>query len=78
MYDRDYYEANRERINRQHRENYAKHRDARNAKRRVQYHERRCDILLKQKHDRAPCPLCHLTFRRIYLPIHTSRRHPAE
>ena len=29
MYDRDYYEANRERINQQHRENYVKHRDTR-------------------------------------------------
>ena len=32
MYDRDYYQANREHINQQHRENYAKHRDEHNAK----------------------------------------------
>ena len=48
MYDRDYYQANREHINQQHQKNYAKHRDEYNAKRRAQYHERRCDILLKQ------------------------------
>ena len=70
MYDRDYYQANREHINQQHRENYAKHRDEHNAKRRAQYHEKRCDILLKQKQDRAPCPLCNLTFRRVYIPTH--------
>ena len=78
MYDRDYYQANREHINQQHRENYAKHRDEYNAKRRAQYHERRCDILLKQKQDRAPCPLCNLTFRRVYIPIHVSRRHSVQ
>ena len=78
MYDRDYYQANREHINQQHQKNYAKHRDAYNAKRRAQYHERRCDILLKQKQDRAPCPLCNLTFRRVYIPIHVSRRHSVQ
>ena len=78
MYDRDYYQANREHINQQHQKNYAKHRDEYNAKRRAQYHERRCDILLKQKQDRAPCPLCNLTFRRVYIPIHVSRRHPVQ
>lgn len=77
MYDRAYYEANREHINRQHRENYATNREARNARRRMLYQERRSDILLKQKHDRAPCPLCNLTFRRAYIPIHVSRRHSA-
>ena len=72
------YQANREHINQQHQKNYAKHRDEYNAKRRAQYHERRCDILLKQKQDRAPCPLCNLTFRRVYIPIHVSRRHPVQ
>ena len=42
------------------------------------YHEKRCDILLKKKQDRAPCPLCNLTFRRVYIPIHVSRRHPVQ
>ena len=78
MYDRDYYQANREHINQQHQKNYAKHRDEHNAKRRAQYHEKRCDILLKQKQDRAPCPLCNLTFRRVYIPIHVSRRHSVQ
>ena len=30
MYDRAYHEANRERINQKHRENYLKHREERN------------------------------------------------
>ena len=48
------------------------------ATRRAQYQEQRCDILLKQKHDRAPCPLCNLTFRRVYIPRHMARRHPMQ
>ena len=78
MYDRVYYEAHREHINQQHRDNYAKHRERRNATRQAQYQEQRCDILLKQKHDRAPCPLCNLTFRRVYIPRHMARRHPVQ
>ena len=61
MYDRAYHEANRERINQKHRENYLKHREERNARRRAEYQLQRERILQKQKEDRAPCPLCHLT-----------------
>ena len=32
-------------------------------------------ILQKQKEDRAPCPLCHLTFRRTYVRQHIALRH---
>ena len=58
MYDRAYHEANRERINQKHRENYLKHREERNARRRAEYQLQRERILQKQKEDRAPCPLC--------------------
>ena len=75
MYDRAYHEANRERINQRHRDNYVKHRDVRNAKRRAEYQLQREQILQKQKEDRAPCPLCHLMFRRVYVPRHISLRH---
>ena len=56
MYDRAYHEANRERINQKHRENYLKHREERNARRRAEYQLQRERILQKQKEDRAPCP----------------------
>ena len=75
MYDRAYHEANRERINQKHRENYLKHREERNARRRAEYQLQRETILQKQKEDRAPCPLCHLTFRRTYVLQHIALRH---
>ena len=75
MYDRAYHEANREKINQKHRENYLKHRVERNAQRRAYYQLQRENILQKQKEDRAPCPLCQLTFRRVYVPQHIARRH---
>jgi hypothetical protein len=75
MYDRAYHEANRERINQKHRENYRKHREERNARRRAEYQLRREKTLQKQKEDRAPCPLCHLTFRRAYVRQHIALRH---
>ena len=78
MYDREYYEANRERINARHRENYAKHRDVWNAKRRSGYLRKRECLLKKQREDRAPCPLCHLTFRRSYVPRHILLRHKVD
>ena len=63
MYDRAYHEANRERINQKHRENYLKHREERNARRRAEYQLQRERILQKQKEDRAPCPLAPGTVR---------------
>ena len=75
MYDREYYEVNRERINARHRENYAKHRDVWNAKRRSGYLRKREGLLKKQREDRAPCPLCHLTCRRSYVTRHVLLRH---
>ena len=75
MYDRVYHEANRERINQKHRESYLKHREERNARRRAEYQLQRERILQKQKEDRAPCPLCHLTFRRAYVRQHIALRH---
>ena len=75
MYDREYHEANRERINQRHRENYMKHQESRNARRHEDYQCKREEILKKQKEDRAQCPLCHLTFRRVYVPRHMMLRH---
>ena len=75
MYDRRYYETHRERINQKQREQHTLHREARNERRRTQYQQQRSNILLKQQQDRAPCPLCQLTFRRLYIPTHISRRH---
>ena len=75
MYDRAYYEANRERINQNNRECHARHRELRNAKRRAGYAMRREVILEKQKADRMPCPFCRLTFRRVYVPKHVQLRH---
>ena len=75
MYDRAYHEANRERINQKHRDNYLKHREERNARRRAEYQIQREKILQKQKKDRAPCPLCNLTFRRAYVRQHIALRH---
>ena len=78
MYDRAYHQTNRERVNRQHREHYMKHREELNARRRAEYQHQRETILKKQKEDRAPCPLCHLTFRRTYVRRHIALRHPPE
>ncbi len=75
MYNRGYYEANRDRINQRHRDNYTKHRERRNARRREEYQHNRESILQRQKTDRVTCPLCHLTFRRLYVPRHVALRH---
>ena len=55
MYDRAYHEANRERINQKHRENYLKHREERNARRRAEYQLQRETILQKQKLRHVHC-----------------------
>ena len=42
------------------RQSYLKHRDA---------------TLRRLRDDRARCPLCHMDYRRLYLPQHMARRH---
>ena len=44
-----------------------------NEKRREKYASSREKILKKQKEDREMCPICNLSFRRLYLPKHMQR-----
>jgi len=75
VYDADYYESNKPHIRRQYRRYYASNAPRLNAGRRTRYAEAREVRLAKARHDRAPCPLCGLTFRRLYIPKHIELRH---
>ena len=75
MYNKDWYEANRDRINEKRRIQYAEDSNGINEKRRREYIAQREQILQRQREDRKECPLCHLTFRRSYLGRHVATRH---
>ena len=68
-YTREYVEANREKINLKRRQRYN------TDYRKVEYQEKREEILRKGKEDRANCPLCGLDFRRLYIKKHIITRH---
>ena len=68
-YTKKYMDENRDSINLRRREAYAP-RD-----RKMEYQKNRVCILEKQKKDRAVCPLCQLSFRRLYIPTHIETRH---
>ncbi len=69
-YTRAYLEKNRELIN-------SKRRDKYNADlRRADYLANREDILAKMRNDRAECPHCGMSYRRLYISEHIARRHP--
>ena len=57
-YDRDYDQANREHINQQHRENYAKHRDEHNAKRRAHSTTRNAVTFYSSRNRTVPPARC--------------------
>ena len=56
-------------INENRRMNYS------SEKRREVYERTRVEVLQKLKEDRAPCPLCGLDFRRLYIRKHLVTRH---
>ena len=68
-YSKEYYEANRETINKKRREKYDRE------DRKAYYDRTRVEMLEKGKADRACCPLCGLDFRRLYIPRHIENRH---
>lgn len=58
---------------------YVKNRDRVLADKRQKYQQNKETISLKRKMDRVVCPLCpNLTFKRVYLPHHLSKRHKLE
>ena len=75
MYNKEWYEANRDRINKKRRIQYAEDSNGINEKRRREYIAQREQILQRQREDRKECPLCHLTFRRCYVQKHINTRH---
>ena len=70
-YSKKYMDENQELINQKRRDAYA----PRNRK--MEYQKNRLCILEAQKKDRAICPLCNLSFRRLYIPKHIETRHKA-
>jgi hypothetical protein len=68
-YTRAYLEKNREIINQKRRDKYN------SDVRKEEYRANREDILAKSKTDRAECPHCGMSFRRLYIPQHIARRH---
>jgi len=71
-YTRAYVEAHRGTINEKRRIKYSTER------RKEEYKNKREEILQRGKEDRAICPLCGLSFRRLYIPKHIVTRHKCE
>jgi uncharacterized C2H2 Zn-finger protein len=64
-----YIEANRETINQKRRNMYD------SESRKADYKLKREEISKKGKEDRINCPLCGLSFRRLYVKRHIENRH---
>ena len=75
-YSRAWYALNRERILAARRQRYDTVKEQANRARRSHYARHNESILKRQRQDRAQCPCCKLSFRRLYLPQHIRRRHP--
>ena len=67
-YDQDYFQKNRDAINKRRRENYN------SENRRDVYTAKKSEILSKLKQDRTKCNLCHFDFRTSYLKKHLLSR----
>ena len=68
-YTKAYLEKNREIINLKRRQKYC------SGSRNVYYRKHRDAILQKSKEDTAMCPICQISYRRLYLSKHLECRH---
>ena len=75
MYNKEWYHANKDRINEKRRLEYARASDAIKEERHEKYMMGRDRVLNRRKHDREECPMCRLTFCRRYLEKHIATRH---
>ena len=51
------------------------HRDLLREKKRQWYYQHRDVVLKRQRGDRKECPLCKISYRRLYLKTHLENRH---
>lgn len=73
--DARYRAAHPERCRAASKASYEKHREEAIAKKRAKYQEHREAILLARKEDKQMCPICQISYGRLYLDKHLKNRH---
>ena len=77
-YKREWRKQNASRVNAQRRARHAEIKSQVNAARRHRYAQNAEAVLAKMKADRAECPICGRSCRRLYISRHIATRHTGE
>ena len=75
QYDRTYRERHPEKVREQRLACYLKYHQENLEKKRIRYAANKEKISAQNKADVKICPICHINYKRRYLPTHLLNRH---